>query len=49
MHTSLVGILVVIGVRLLSVAHHDAYQSLLIGLYFKVTRGRHVHLYCLPC
>jgi hypothetical protein len=48
-HTSLVGIVVVSGVRMLSVAHLDAYQSLLIGLYLKVTRGRHVHLYSLPC
>jgi hypothetical protein len=48
-HTSLVGILVVRGVRLFSVAHHDASQSILIGLYLKVTRGRHVHLNSLPC
>jgi hypothetical protein len=48
-HTSLVGILVVSGVRLFSVAHLDAYQSLLIGLYLKVTKGRHVNLYSLPC
>jgi hypothetical protein len=42
--TSLVGILVVSGVILFRVANLDACQSLLIGLYLKVTRARHVHL-----
>jgi hypothetical protein len=46
---SLVGRLVVIGVRLFSVAHHDACQSFLIGLYLEVTRARHVNLFPRPC
>jgi hypothetical protein len=33
--TSLVGILGVSGIRLLSVAHHDACQSLFIGYIFR--------------
>jgi hypothetical protein len=46
----LVDILAVVsGVRLSSVSHLDACQSLLIVLYLKVTRDRHVHLYSLPC
>jgi hypothetical protein len=46
---SLVGILVVSGVRLFSVSHHDDCQSFLIGLYLEVTRARHVHFSPLPC
>jgi hypothetical protein len=46
--TSLVGILVVSGIRLFSVAHHDACQSFLIGLYLEVARARHVHLFPFP-
>jgi hypothetical protein len=46
---SLVGRLVVSGVRLFSVSHHDACQSLLIGIYLEVTRARHVDLFPLPC
>jgi hypothetical protein len=46
---SLVGRLMVIGVTLFSVAHHDACQSLLIGLYLTVTRARHVQLLPLSC
>jgi hypothetical protein len=46
---SLVSIVVVSGVRLFSVAHHDACQSLLIRLYLEVTRASHVHLFPLPC
>jgi hypothetical protein len=47
--TSLVGRVVVSGVRLFSVANLDAYQSLLIGLYLRVSRASHVHLFPLPC
>jgi hypothetical protein len=46
---SMVRIVVVIGLRLFSVAHHDSCQSFLIGLYLEVTRARHVHLFPLPC
>jgi hypothetical protein len=40
---------VVSGVRLFSVAHHDACQSFLIGLYLEVARARHVHFFPRPC
>jgi hypothetical protein len=43
--TSLVGILGVSGIRVFSVAHHNACQSLFIGLYLEVARARHVHLF----
>jgi hypothetical protein len=42
-------VLKVSGIRVFSVAHHDPCQSFLIGLFFKVTRARHVHLFPLPC
>jgi hypothetical protein len=45
----LVGRLVVSGVRLFSVAHHDACQSFLIVIYVLVTRARYVHLFPRPC
>jgi hypothetical protein len=46
--TSLVGILGASGIRVFSVAHHNAVQSLFIGLYLEVARARHVHLFSAP-
>jgi hypothetical protein len=42
---SLFGILGVSGIRVFSVAHHNACQSLLIGLYLEVSGARHVNLF----
>jgi hypothetical protein len=42
---SLVGILGVSGIRVFSLAHNNACQSLLIGLYLEVARAMHVHLF----
>jgi hypothetical protein len=47
--TSLAGRVVFSGVRLFRIYQHDACQSLLIGLYLKVARARHFHLFPLAC
>jgi hypothetical protein len=44
----MVGILGVSGIIVFSVAHHNACQSLLIGLYLEVARARHGHLFPVP-